>query len=76
MVVQLSEQALASTSSRLGTITLELPGLPEGVTVTRASESFFVDEGNTLLERNEVRVSTVNLETYTEVCAERPDFQE
>lgn len=54
--LQLTEQAFESTSSQQGTITLELPGLPEGVNVTRACETFFVNEGTTLLERNEVRV--------------------
>lgn len=54
--LQLTEQAWESTSGRTGTVTIALPGLPDGVTVTRGTDTFFVDEGNTLLERNEVRV--------------------
>lgn len=55
--VQISEQALDSTSSQTGTITIGLPGLPDGVNVTRNHDNFYVNDGNTLLERDEVRVS-------------------
>lgn len=54
---QISEQALDSTSSTEGIITISLPGLPDGVNVTRSRDTFFVNDGNTLVERNEVRVS-------------------
>ena len=54
---QISEQALDSTSSQTGTITISLPGLPDGVNVTRNRDNFYVNDGHTLLERNEVRVS-------------------
>lgn len=55
-LVQITEQALDSTSSQQGTITIGLPGLPDGVNVTKSVEHFFVDDGRILLERNEVRV--------------------
>lgn len=57
LCLQISEQALESSSSAEGTITISLPGLPDGVNVTRSRDTFLVNDGQTLLERNEVRVS-------------------
>lgn len=57
--LQISEQAIDSTSSAQGTITISLPGLPDGVNVTKSQDTFFVNDGRTLLERNEVRASNL-----------------
>ena len=62
---QISEQSIDSTSSSEGTITISLPGLPDGVNVTRSRDTFFVNDGRTFLERNETRVSVYMIAVST-----------